>query len=138
MRELPRILYIVELLLLALPTTFLAMVFGTYCIGRSWAPEAVSNFVILFLTLVGLLGFWILSISYLVAGRQGLMKAHWSMWGACGNGVIATASGLIAMAYGTNGEYQGFTWGIYGTPMLIPVTHLLSVRLFSNKAQQSS
>jgi hypothetical protein len=131
-----RVLFWIELILLAIPVTFLSSAFAVYAFGRAGMPEGHGNLVILFLATVGLIGFWALAGAYLSAGRSSLARMHWSAWLAATAGVFATLLGLAAEFLEVSTELRGLTWGIAGVPMLIPLAHLLAARFIAASPQQ--
>jgi hypothetical protein len=124
-----RILFLLELTIFALPVTGLAFVGIFYVLGRARAPDFASNAVMLTLGFIGLAGIWALSGFYLIGGPSGLRRAHWIAWVACCVGLLATAIGLAFPFLGISRAFPGFEWGIVGVPLLIPLSHLLMVRL---------
>lgn len=130
-----RALFVIQVLVLALPVTLMTPVFAIYALGRLWAPGALSNFTTLLLAVIGITGFWTLSASYLKNGSKGLSSIHWAAWAAACVGVLSTAIGSIFLVIKADESVSGLPYGIVGTPLLIPLLHLLTARLYHPKSE---
>ena len=136
-----RVLFIAELLLLALPVSLLdvvAMGLDVYELvsPTKWYPRwaAVGMVVVASLATISLISGWILSIRFLRRGSQALSNSHWSLWLFCALGGLLAFAALVSSAFPIEGWSE--LWHFrndckplaLGLLLLIPFTHLLVER----------
>jgi hypothetical protein len=117
-------IFCVELVLIAAPITFLAVLVGFVALSLDRGLVAAA----LILSYVGLFGFWGVSFRFLFDGVDGAMNAHPALWVATIAGALLALSSPIAFLLfpSSSSEVQNF-FGVAacGIPLLLPLAHIL-------------
>lgn len=127
-------LFIVEILVLALPLSVLFLIAAFVIVllsisGQSEYDPLVSIVAVIF-TAVSLASFWTLAYKYMKYGNDSLNTASGFLWSFAFLGAIYSVFGLlysIALYFNAVAElflFQFFRLGAAGVPLLIPLLHL--------------
>jgi hypothetical protein len=130
-RNLSALLFAIELAILGIPVTALAL-FGLYALLLSHAhPDAVPTALAFVPAFFALLGFWALSLRFLYGGGKAVRSAPRWILLAVAVGILMILSPL-ALTDHSPLIYPAMV-GVFGIPLVLPIVHMAAAAIMDKR-----